>query len=109
MISPQSDLQRINHVRFFNVDISSQEKNELSNILKPLNQIISSNEKNSIYVFKEGESIHGEALIQINGKISNAQSVGFSLKETLRKLVPKTMENTSTLKGGYEHNYKLVG
>lgn len=109
MISPQSDLKRINHVRFFYVDISSQEKNELSNILKPLKPILNSNGKNSIYVFKDGESIHAEALIQINGKVSKAQSVGLSLEETLRKLVPKAIENTSALKGGYENNYKLVG
>ncbi|MGB0454439.1 MAG: hypothetical protein ACPGJV_12075 [Bacteriovoracaceae bacterium] len=109
MISPQSDITRIKQVRLFNIYINNQEKEELSNILKPIKPILNSNEKNSIYVFKDGESIHAEALIQIDGKISKAQSVGVSIKETLRKLVPKTIENTSTLKGGYENNYKLVG
>ncbi len=109
MISPQSDLKIINQIRFFYIDIDSQDKRKLSNILKPLNSILSSNEKNSIYVFKDGQSIYAEALIQINGKLSKAQSVGTSIEETLKKLLPRTIKNASVFKGGYENNYKQVG
>lgn len=109
MISPQSNMTTINQVRFFNIDLSDNEKVELSNILKPIESILRSNDRNSIYVFKDGDSFHAESLIQINGSLAKSQIVGVSVQETLRKLVPKTIKSTSTLKGGYENNYKLVG
>lgn len=109
MITPQSEVTVFNKVRLFNINLKENEKAELCNILKPINSILNANDKNSIYVFKDGDTVHAEALINVDGTFRNTQSLGISVQDSLRKIIPITIKNTFHHKKKTNDNCLLVG
>ena len=96
MISPQSNIEIINQVRFFNVSLNSSQKSAVFNILKPIQSLLDSHSQNSIYVFRDGDIVHAEAFIHLNNHLSKTQSIGNSIQEVISKLVPEAIRNISS-------------
>ncbi|EQC47513.1 hypothetical protein [Bacteriovorax sp. Seq25_V] len=109
MISPLSELNVLGNVRFFNLRINEDDEQEIYSILSPVNSLFRAHKNNSIYIFKDGENVHAEALININGILRKSQAMGQSAVDVLKKLVPRILKNTSMMARVYERNYELVG
>ncbi len=97
MIYPQHSFVKLNdHIAIFNINASDIEELKLMKLLEPIQELLESFPKNSIYIYKSGGFFHSEALLQVGEKYASANSLGRNLEETISKLVPKLIESTST-------------
>ncbi len=109
MITPLSNIKILNKVKIFNIDIKEKEKKNLSTILETIQPILNSSSNNSIYIFKDGQIIHSEALLSINGKLRNTKAIGTSIEESIEGLIPQIIKVASETSGQRNINFKKVG
>jgi len=96
VICPQHSFFKLNdNISIFNIELSTSDEEELLKLLSPIQELLNSHKKNSIYLYMSGGLFHAEGIIQIGEKYANANSVGCNLSETIKKLTPKLIEATS--------------
>ena len=96
MITPNSNLNVIDKIRYFSIDLSSDEIEKINTLLEPINDLLNAHENNSINVFKEGQDFHVESLIRLNNCFSRSQAYGSNLRETIKSLIPEVIKKAST-------------
>lgn len=96
MIKKEQEFTKIgNHITLFNVNISKQEQKQLLTQLEPVMELLMSHPKNSVYIYKNAQRFHSEALIRVREKYASANSIGLGIPETISSLIPKLIEATS--------------
>lgn len=108
MIYPQHSFKKLNdHIAIFNINISDIEELKLVNLFQPVQELLESYPRNSIYIYKSGGLFHSEALLQVGEKYASANSIGRTLEDSISKLVPKLIESTNT-KNLFPRNKQLA-
>jgi hypothetical protein len=108
VIYPQHSFIKLNdHIAIFNINATDVEELKVIKLLEPIQELLESYPRNSIYIYKSGGLFHSEALLQVGEKYASANSVSCTLEDSISKLVPKLIESTNT-KNLFPRNKQLA-